>query len=92
MKKVTIEQRLKQLELEYGGVRSACRALGIDPGYWVRLRSGKKYSPSDCLLQKIGLCRQVYREVYYVSTARLHMGYPGRSKVTEILNDTEQTD
>lgn len=56
---ITIKQHLKSLEAKYDGLRPACRALGIDPAYWVRLRSGEKDNPSDYALTKLGLYRTI---------------------------------
>jgi len=59
-----IKRHIECLVELHGGIRSAGRVLGIDPGYLVRLRDGKKSNPSDDVLEKLGLKRVV--EVSYV--------------------------
>lgn len=43
----------------HGSYRAAARALQIDAGYLVRLRSGVKTEPSATILRKLGLRRIV---------------------------------
>jgi hypothetical protein len=44
---------------QHGGLRPAGRAMGIDPAYLKRLKDGAKRDPSDELLRKLGLKREV---------------------------------
>lgn len=56
---IPINERLIDLEHEYGGVRPACRALEIDPGYWCKLKNGQKANPSKKTLSKLGLQQKI---------------------------------
>jgi len=44
---------------KHGSLRAAARVLGVDVGYLSRLRSGKKSDPSDGLLRRLGIRREV---------------------------------
>lgn len=44
---------------KHGGVRAAARVIGTDPSYLSRIRTGKKWMPSDGLLRKLGLRRVI---------------------------------
>jgi len=44
---------------EHGGLRSAAKALDIDPGYLSRLASGEKDNPSKETLDLLGIERKV---------------------------------
>jgi len=50
---------IKMLEKLHGGTRAASRATGVDGGYLVRLRDGKKTNPSEATLKKLGLRKEV---------------------------------
>lgn len=50
-----IQNRIRELIKQYGGVNSAAINNGIDPAYFVRLRDGVKKNPSDETLAKLGL-------------------------------------
>ena len=47
-------------EEKHGGLRAAAKALGIDPAYLSRLKSGEKTSPSAEVLAAFGLERRSY--------------------------------
>jgi len=47
-------------EVKYGGLRAAATALGIDPAYLSRLKSGEKKNPSADVLAALGLERYSY--------------------------------
>lgn len=55
----TLSGRVRMLEAQYGGLRAAARATGIDAGYLKRLRDGEKTNPSDATLAKLGLKKEV---------------------------------
>lgn len=52
---ISLRGRLLYLELLHGGLRRACRARGIDPGYWHRLKTGERQAPSGETLRRLGL-------------------------------------
>lgn len=52
---MTLEKRVHQLIVQYGGLRAAARATGIDPAYMSRLKSGEKENPSPGILRRLGL-------------------------------------
>jgi hypothetical protein len=54
-----LRTKIKMLEQIHGGTRAASRATGVDPGYLVRLREGKKTNPSEATLKKLGLRKEV---------------------------------
>ena len=56
---ITIPQRIKQLEIRYGGASECCRYYGIDKGYWSRLAKGEKFTPGEAILKKLGLFRVI---------------------------------
>ena len=58
--RVTLSSRVRYLEKQYGGLRAAATALGIDPAYLYRLKSGEKDNPSDAMLGKLGLVRRIF--------------------------------
>jgi len=53
-----IQSAVKRLIKQHHGIRPAGRAVGIDPGYLVRLRDGDKLNPGPDVLQKLGLERR----------------------------------
>ena len=55
----TLRDRVRDLQDENGGLRAAARATGIDCGYLQRLKSGEKTNPSDDVLEKLGLQKEV---------------------------------
>ena len=55
----TLPDRVYTLETQYGGLRSAARATGVDAGYLKRLRDGEKTNPSAATLAKLGLRKEV---------------------------------
>lgn len=57
-----LRTRLLELTLQHGSLRAAGRALGVSPGYLLRLRNGEKTEPSARLLRKLGLRRVVRYE------------------------------
>jgi hypothetical protein len=54
-----LELSIEAAEEEHGSLRSAAKALGIDPGYLSRLKNGEKTNPSDEVLAALGLERVV---------------------------------
>jgi len=44
---------------KHGSLRKAARALKIDPAYLSNLRHGHRENPSDGVLRKLGLRREV---------------------------------
>lgn len=54
-----VGEAVKAKVRQHGGLRPAGRAMGIDPAYLKRLRDGEKRDPSDDLLRKLGLRREV---------------------------------
>ena len=57
--RVTIADRIRELELQHGGLRPAARVLGCSAPYLLRLRDGVKEHPSDAFLRKLGLRREI---------------------------------
>ena len=53
---------------KHGGVRSAGRALDVDPAYLYRLATGEKDNPSDATLKKLGL--KPMRKVLYLTRGK----------------------
>lgn len=51
---------IEAAEEEHGSLRAAAKALGIDPGYLSRLKSGEKINPSAEVLKVLGLERITY--------------------------------
>ena len=62
---VRIDERINDLVVHYGGLRSAAIAIDIDVGYLSKLRSGKKTKPSRKTLIKLGLEEDIK---YVIST------------------------
>lgn len=54
-KLVTLEVAVSAIVKDYGGIRATERATGIDKGFICRLMNGKKTSPSDETLLRLGL-------------------------------------
>ena len=46
---------LREQESIHGSTRKAAAHFGIDPAYWWRLKEGQKSSPSQEILDKLGL-------------------------------------
>jgi len=55
----TLQDRIAFLEAAHGSLRQLARSIDVDAGYLQRLRDGKKDNPSDAVLDKLGLKRQV---------------------------------
>ena len=55
----SLAEHLIALERKHGSMRKAAAAVGIDCGYWSRLRSGEKTEPSAEVLDKLGLVKVV---------------------------------
>jgi hypothetical protein len=55
----TLKRRVADVVRQHGGLRKAARALGMTPQYLWRLGEGEKDNPSDAVLRKLGLKRQV---------------------------------
>jgi hypothetical protein len=63
-----IQRAAAKLIKQHGGLRKASAAIGIDAPYLSRLRNGIKRNPSDEILRKLGIARQVsYRAIDTVS-------------------------
>lgn len=61
---VTLAERIDEFVAVYGSIRAAGDAIGIDPGYLSRLRSGEKASPTKDMLVRLGLYKVVtYRRI-----------------------------
>lgn len=60
---MTLKDRIVWLEEHYGGLRAAAVALDIDAGFLCRMKSGKKFNPSNETLRKLGLRRKVTYEL-----------------------------
>ena len=56
---MTISNRVGKIILLYGGLRKAAAALDINPGYLSRLNSGEKKNPSEPVLIKLGLRKEI---------------------------------
>jgi hypothetical protein len=50
-----VEVKVKQ----HGSLRAAARVLQITPAYLCRLRTGEKRDPSDAILKKLDIVREV---------------------------------
>jgi transcriptional regulator with XRE-family HTH domain len=56
-----LQQAIRRIVTQHGGVRKAARALEVDPGYLSELLNGNKDNPSDDTLDKLGLiCERTY--------------------------------
>jgi len=55
----TLQDRIVFLAAAHGSLRQLSKAIGIDAGYLQRLKDGEKDNPSDDVLDKLGLTRQV---------------------------------
>ena len=67
---VTLRDRIDEFAKVYGSLRAAGDAIGIDPAYLSRLRSGEKASPTKDMLTRLGLYRVVtYRRIRQQWTA-----------------------
>lgn len=55
----SITTAIERCEKEHGSLRAAAQAIGVDPGYLSRLKSGEKLNPSDEVLAALGLERVV---------------------------------
>lgn len=66
----TLENAVKAVVAEHGGVRAAARATGVDKSFISRLMNGHKTAPSDETLRLLGLRAVPLYEV-------LHMGPTG---------------
>lgn len=51
--------RIRELEVQHGGLRAAARVLDCDAAYLLRLRDGEKCNPSTKILRKLGLKKVV---------------------------------
>ena len=51
----TVKQTIEALIKKHNGLRSAARAVDMDPAYLLRLRDGDKQNPSEETLKKLGL-------------------------------------
>lgn len=55
----SLKERIDELVASHGSLRAVSAALGVDHVYLHRLRKGQKKAPSDEVLKKLGLRRQV---------------------------------
>ncbi len=56
---ISLGARVRELELQYKGIRAAARALSCDAAYLLRLRNGDKCNPGSDMLRKLGIKRVV---------------------------------
>ena len=56
---MTLQERVRELEQQHGGLRAAARAIQIEPSYLCRLGTGEKAQPSEAILRRLGLRRVV---------------------------------
>lgn len=54
-----LEQIVRRICDEHGGLRAAARAIGLSAPYLLRLRDGEHPNPSDVTLKKLGIRREV---------------------------------
>ena len=54
-----LASRIKELIVEYNGLRAAARYLRCDPAYLLRLHDGEKVNPGKAILKKLGLKKVV---------------------------------
>ena len=52
-------KRIRELEMQHGGLRAAARVLKCDAAYLLRLRDGEKPNPGAAMLRKLGLKKVV---------------------------------
>ena len=57
MNAIEISTRVRQLIAQYGGIRPAARALKMDAGYLLRLKTGEKMNPGPAVLKKLGIVK-----------------------------------
>ena len=57
---ITIKERIDELCEKHGSLRKAAKAVDVDFGYLSGLRSGEKNNPSEKILSKLGLKKEVY--------------------------------
>ena len=57
---ITLKERIDELCKTHGSLRKAAKAVDVDFGYLSGLRSGEKTSPSETILEKLGLKREVH--------------------------------
>ncbi len=55
----TLSNRIWEFQIRYGGLRAAARQLQVSASYLVRLRDGWYDKPSDKLLRRLRLKREV---------------------------------
>lgn len=56
---MTLSQRIDELVEQHGSLWAAARVLRVDIVYLADLRSGDKQSPSDTLLRRMGLQKEI---------------------------------
>jgi hypothetical protein len=64
MPRSDLQKHIDRLVKQHGGLRAAARKIQIDPAYLWRLRQGRKSTPGDKVLEKLGL-RRVERLLTY---------------------------
>lgn len=57
---ITIKERINDLCITHGSLRKAAIALDVDFGYLSELRSGNKTNPSEMVLEKLGLKKEMH--------------------------------
>lgn len=57
---ITLQSRIVDLSEKYGSRRKLGNAIGVDHAYLKRLEDGEKENPSDEVLDKLGLRKQVF--------------------------------
>jgi hypothetical protein len=56
---ISIDQRIADLVARHGSLRKAGRIVGLTGQYLYRLQVGEKTNPSDEVLRKLGLRRNI---------------------------------
>lgn len=59
MSDTILQQAINRKMEQHGSLRAAGRAMRITAAYLSRLRGGKKCNPSDAVLRKLGVVRNV---------------------------------
>jgi hypothetical protein len=59
-----IQAAIEHLKTKHGSLRAAARAINEDHAYLWRLSNGRKANPSERVLKKLGLTREMrYKKV-----------------------------
>lgn len=88
---ITLANRIVDLEAEHGGLRSAGKSIGIDPGYLSRLKSGDACSPSDAICEKMGLIKVIKVEYVLVDRCTEIQRFTDTRDSIDIKNENDTT-